>query len=223
MTELGAIGALVSYGGAVLLLLVVRSWRASRRTGSSGFNALAGMAVGAADRVAGAGFALALVSGVASPVLVLGGVMPLLVPAQGWLVLGGFVLAGFVLAVAGVVLAVIAQETMGESWRIGVDRGERTELVTSGIFSLVRNPIFSAMLAVQLGTALMALSWMSVIGCAALLMAVEIQTRLVEEPYLVGSHGDRYRAYASQTGRFLPGLGRLSLPYEPQADGEVHA
>jgi protein-S-isoprenylcysteine O-methyltransferase Ste14 len=31
----------------------------------------------------------------------------------------------------------------------------------------------------------------------------------VEEPYLVRSHGDEYRRYASRVGRFLPGVGRF--------------
>jgi protein-S-isoprenylcysteine O-methyltransferase Ste14 len=40
-------------------------------------------------------------------------------------------------------LTVRAQLDMGESWRIGVDAGEVTALVTTGVFRNVRNPIFS--------------------------------------------------------------------------------
>jgi hypothetical protein len=43
-------------------------------------------------------------------------------------------------------LTVIAQFAMAESWRIGVDPNERTPLVTTGAFAMVRNPIFTAML-----------------------------------------------------------------------------
>ena len=48
---------------------------------------------------------------------------------------------------------------------------------------------------------------------AALLTAVgiEIQVRAVEEPYLLEGHGERYRRYASRVGRFVPGIGRLSV------------
>jgi protein-S-isoprenylcysteine O-methyltransferase Ste14 len=41
-------------------------------------------------------------------------------------------------------------------------------------------------------------------------LALELQVRAVEEPYLIRSHGDAYRAYAARVGRFLPGIGRLS-------------
>ena len=46
-------------------------------------------------------------------------------------------------------------------------------------------------------------------GTSALLVtALEIQVRVVEEPYLARTHGDAYRSYAERTGRFVPGLGR---------------
>lgn len=38
-----------------------------------------------------------------------------------------------------------------DSWRIGVDVTERTALVTSGPFGVVRNPIFTSMLITSLG------------------------------------------------------------------------
>ena len=44
---------------------------------------------------------------------------------------------------------------------------------------------------------------------AALLVALEIQVRAVEEPYLLRTHGDAYRRYAAATGRFVPGIGRI--------------
>ena len=49
-------------------------------------------------------------------------------------------------------------------------------------------------------------------AAAALLLVVgiQLQVRLVEEPYLSRVHGVRYQAYAARAGRFLPGLGRLT-------------
>src|SRR3546814_12919959 len=62
---------------------------------------------------------------------------------------------GALLAVAGIVLCVAAQLTMGDSWRIGVDQADTTQLVTSGVFASVRNPIFSAMALAAAGFALL--------------------------------------------------------------------
>jgi protein-S-isoprenylcysteine O-methyltransferase Ste14 len=102
-----------------------------------------------------------------------------------------------------------AQIAMGESWRIGVDESERTELVTDGPFALARNPIFAAMLPTSLGLALMVPSWVAFAGLAALFIALELQVRVVEEPYLRRVHGRTYSDYASRVGRFFPGVGRL--------------
>jgi protein-S-isoprenylcysteine O-methyltransferase Ste14 len=99
---------------------------------------------------------------------------------------------------------------MGESWRIGVGEGERTALVTTGPFAVVRNPIFAAMLPASLGLALLVPNIAALVGFGALVLALQIQVRLVEEPYLLRQHGEAYRDYAARVGRFVPGLGRLA-------------
>jgi protein-S-isoprenylcysteine O-methyltransferase Ste14 len=47
-------------------------------------------------------------------------------------------------------------------------------------------------------------------GFGALVLALEIQVRLVEEPYLRRTHGAAYERYAARTGRFAPRVGRGS-------------
>jgi protein-S-isoprenylcysteine O-methyltransferase Ste14 len=101
-----------------------------------------------------------------------------------------------------------AQLAMGASWRIGVAEGERTELVTRGPFRLVRNPICSAMAPALAGVVLLSPNPVSIAGLALLVIGLEIQVRLVEEPHLMRSHAD-YPAYAARVGRFVPGVGRL--------------
>ncbi len=115
---------------------------------------------------------------------------------------------GFVLFSVGLTGTLLAQVWMGASWRVGVNEEERTELVVRGPFALVRNPIFSAMVPAFLGLALLVPN-AAVAGVAALVSALELQVRFVEEPYLLRAHGARYREYASRVGRFVPGVGRL--------------
>ena len=93
---------------------------------------------------------------------------------------------------------------MGRSWRVGVDKDERTDLVTEGPFAFVRNPIYSAMLPTVLGLALMVPSWVAFAGLASLFAALELQVRVVEEPYLLHVHGDRYGGYAAHVGASCP-------------------
>ncbi|MHB8875296.1 MAG: methyltransferase family protein [Myxococcaceae bacterium] len=134
-----------------------------------------------------------------------------------WSVPQVFAVLAWVLLISGVVVVVIAQAQMGASWRIGIDSKNRTELVTHGLFQIVRNPIFTGLLLVTLGIVLLTPSPWSVLGWAFLLYVLALQVRL-EEEHLLRLHGEPYRAYASRVGRFAPLLGRLATSAQPPAD-----
>lgn len=165
------------------------------KTGKTGFVGIRKEA-GPWERTAVLLMAVAMVLGPIAP-----WVGPLLFEKGHWV--------GVIVAALGVLLTLVAQVEMGASWRIGVDASERTTLVTSGIFALVRNPIFSAMLLTTVGLAVAAPTPLALALPWALLVGVEIQVRHVEEPYLIRVHGEPYLAWAARTGRFVPGLGRL--------------
>lgn len=198
-----AVVALVAYLLYLLLAFGLRSVIQIRRTGTSGFKGISGRA-GSPEWLAGVLFVVALVVGLAAPVLALADVVE---PLDA-LDTGATHAAGVVLFVGGLGLTLAAQFAMGTSWRIGVDHSERTELVTSGPFAYSRNPIFAAMIPASLGLALMVPSVVAIGGVLALLLALQLQVRIVEEPYLANTHGAVYEAYAARVGRFVPGLGR---------------
>jgi protein-S-isoprenylcysteine O-methyltransferase Ste14 len=120
--------------------------------------------------------------------------------------------AGVALVTVGIVITVGSQLAMGRSWRADVDPDARSALVTSGPFRLVRNPVFAGSAVSVVGLALVIPNVVSLLMVAAFLAGLEIQVRLVEEPYLLRVHGDAYRDYAARTGRFMPGVGRLRRP-----------
>ena len=116
--------------------------------------------------------------------------------------------AGIVLYTLGIAGTLVAQSVMGDAWRGDVDPEVRTELVTTGPFRYVRNPIFTATMVTAVGLALLVANVLALAMLVAILASLQIQVRLVEEPYLRRVHGDAYRRYAARTGRFLPGIGR---------------
>jgi protein-S-isoprenylcysteine O-methyltransferase Ste14 len=199
--------ALIFYVLYLALAFGLRTWLQWRSTGSTGFHGVGGWP-GSAEWLAGVGFVMALVLGASAPLLAL---LDVVEPIDA-LDEGAVQAVGAVLAVLGIALTLYAQIAMGSSWRIGVDEGERTELVTDGPFALVRNPIFSAMIPTALGLTLMVPSVVALIGFVALIVALELQVRIVEEPYLARVQGESYTRYASRTGRFVPGIGRLGRP-----------
>jgi protein-S-isoprenylcysteine O-methyltransferase Ste14 len=119
------------------------------------------------------------------------------------------VTVGAATASVGIAVATLSEFSMGASYRIGVDQSERTVLVTRGPFRLVRNPIFSGMMATVAGVFLLAPSAASVAAVLAVLVGIEIQVRAVEEPHLMRARASEYGRYARSVGRFLPGVGRL--------------
>jgi len=183
----------------------LRSLVQLRRTGSTGFIGISGRP-GSAEWNGGVLFVVALIASVAAPLLQLRWDLPL--PTV--LTHDAARAVGILLCGSGVVGTLWAQMAMGDSWRIGVDTGARTELVGSGPFYWVRNPIFTAMLISCTGLALLVPNIVSLLAVVTLVIALQIQVRLVEEPYLIRAHGSPYGRYAAATGRFLPGVGRLS-------------
>ncbi len=185
-------------------LLVGFVWRTVvhvRRTGDHGFRGLSGRP-GSLAWTAGVGFVVALLLGFAAPIADLGGLEPI-----GWLEVPWLQATGVSLAVLGTALTLAAQMRMGEQWRVGVDEAERTDLVVTGAFGLVRNPVFSAMGITGLGLALVVPNVVAAVAVVALAVSLELQVRRVEEPYLRTVHGVDYATYEASVGRFLPRLG----------------
>lgn len=196
--------ALLFLGLYFLLCFGLRSVVQKVKTGSTGFKGISGQP-GSTEWWGGALFVVALALGAVAPVLDLAGVLDPVGVLDEQVVqeAGGGMFFG------GLVTTLIAQMAMGNSWRIGVDHAEKTELVTEGPFAVVRNPIFSGMVPTSLGIVLMVPNIVSIAAFVLLIAALEIQTRLVEEPYLLKTHGKLYGVYAGQVGRFFPLVGRL--------------
>lgn len=109
---------------------------------------------------------------------------------------------GLALVAFGIVLAVAAQLAMGRSWRVGIPSGTRPELVTGGLFSVSRNPVFLGMIASGAGATLLMGDALSSAILAAAIIAIGVQIRQ-EEQFLAASLGDEYRRYCARTGRWL--------------------
>jgi protein-S-isoprenylcysteine O-methyltransferase Ste14 len=195
--------ALVSYVVMLGICFGVRAVLLRRRIRTTGFRGISGRP-GSRAWWAGVSFVAAIVLGLAAPTAALTGAMEAPAALDRPVVWG----TGIALAVVGSVLTLAAQTGMGASWRVGVDETERTTLVTDGPFAVVRNPVFTAMTIASIGWALMVPTWVSLAAVAVLVLAVQLQVRVVEEPYLRRTHPRDYLDYERRVGRFVPGIGR---------------
>jgi protein-S-isoprenylcysteine O-methyltransferase Ste14 len=196
--------ALVLFALYFAVAFGLRTWLQHRQTGDTGWRGISGQ-VGSVEWTGGVLFAVALVAAVCAPVADLAGLDPI-----DMLVAEPIQAVGVALTLAGIGLTFAAQVSMGASWRVGVDEAEATDLVTDGAFAIVRNPIFTAMGVTGLGLFLVVPNIVALAGLLGLAVALQLQVRGVEEPYLARQHGHAWSAYSSRVGRFLPGIGTVS-------------
>lgn len=151
-----------------------------------------------ADVVFGVPFAIAVVLQFAVPVSLPRGVES---PA--------FTFGGAALIIVGVAFVVLARRELarrGQPTDPGLPTGK---IVTTGVFSISRNPLYLGAVCFFFGLALtLLLPWVlilllpSLVACHYVLIAPE-------ERYLLGKFGEEYRLYASTVHRWI---GRARIP-----------
>ena len=112
---------------------------------------------------------------------------------------------GFLLVVLGYACTLWCYAAMGDMWRMGINRKEKTILVNRGPYRWVRHPIYSLQLVMLAGTALLLPTPASVGILVFHYVCVRIKAA-DEEKYLISIHGDPYRDYLKLTGRLIPKL-----------------
>lgn len=110
---------------------------------------------------------------------------------------------GAIISVGGTVIFIVAVWTMRDSWRAGVSKTDKTELITNGIYHISRNPAFLGFDLLYIGTLLMFFNW---ILCFLTVFAVTIyhlQIVNVEEDFLLATFGNEYLKYKKKVCRYI--------------------
>jgi protein-S-isoprenylcysteine O-methyltransferase Ste14 len=109
---------------------------------------------------------------------------------------------GVVLFVAGLGFAVWARVHLGANWGVPMSQRLEPDLVTSGPYRLVRNPIYTGVLAAFAGTALATtFYWLIALAVIGPYFAY---SAIVEEHTMEEAFPGQYPAYRSRTKRFIP-------------------
>jgi protein-S-isoprenylcysteine O-methyltransferase Ste14 len=109
---------------------------------------------------------------------------------------------GWALLAVSLLFLLVAQAQMGNSWRIGIDENNRTELVSKGLFSFSRNPIYLSMRINLIGLFLVLPNAVTLALVAVGEVLMQVQVRL-EEAHLHSLHGAKYMEYRSSVRRWL--------------------
>ena len=110
---------------------------------------------------------------------------------------------GAILSVAGTAIFIIAVWTMRDSWRAGVSKTDKTELVTNGIYQISRNPAFLGFDLLYIGTLLMFFYWILCFLTVFAVIMYHLQIVNVEEDFLFATFGNEYLQYKKKVCRYI--------------------
>lgn len=125
-------------------------------------------------------------------------------PAIGWIMITAAV-AGTLVEVFGVVLAIWARRTLGRNWSGEISIKIEHELIRSGPYRRLRHPIYTGLLAMYAGAALVTGERLALIGFAIAVLAYWRKIRL-EERNLEVAFGTDYETYRRESWALVPGV-----------------
>ena len=112
-------------------------------------------------------------------------------------------IVGMLVAVVGVAVFIISVLTMRDSWRAGVSKTDKTELVTKGIYKISRNPAFLGFDLMYLGILLMFFNLVLFEVSLFAMLMFHLQIVNVEEEFLLEAFGDEYLRYKKKVCRYI--------------------
>ena len=110
---------------------------------------------------------------------------------------------GAITSVGGTVIFIVAVWTMRDSWRAGVSKTDKTELITNGIYHISRNPAFLGFDLLYIGTLLMFFNWILCFLTVFAVIMYHLQIVNVEENFLLVAFGNEYLQYKKKVCRYI--------------------
>ena len=112
-------------------------------------------------------------------------------------------LSGVVLMISGLILVRVAQIQLKSSYRIGIDRSDKTtELITNGVYSWSRNPITLGLFIITIGVFFIIPNAITFTIVNLTFLVISIRS-MIEEKHLENLHGEKYLNYKSKVRRWL--------------------
>lgn len=112
-------------------------------------------------------------------------------------------IAGVVIELFGIVVFVASIVEMKDNWRAGIQRENKTKLVTTGIYSISRNPAFLGFDLMYIGILFIFFNWYLLFTTVIAVCLFHLQIVNVEEDFLVETFGQEYLIYKKKVCRYL--------------------
>lgn len=112
-------------------------------------------------------------------------------------------IVGVLIEVFGVVVFIISVFEMKDNWRAGIQREDRTNLVTTGIYSVSRNPAFLGFDLMYIGILMTFFNWGLLVTTIFAVVIFHLQIVKVEEYFLIETFGQEYIGYKDKVSRYF--------------------
>lgn len=116
--------------------------------------------------------------------------------------------SGVVITALGVLVFIVSVVQMKDNWRAGVQRETKTNLVTTGIYSISRNPAFLGFDMMYIGILFTFFNGYLCLATSFVLVFFHLQIVNVEEEFLTEAFGEEYTEYKKKVCRYI---GRKSI------------
>jgi protein-S-isoprenylcysteine O-methyltransferase Ste14 len=115
---------------------------------------------------------------------------------------------GLGVLIASTGFALWARFSLGTSWSVAPEVGGDRRLRTQGPYAVTRHPIYTGLLGMIVGTALLAGLGQAILAVVAALIVFLVKVH-AEERLLLANFPDEYPAYRHRVPQLVPGLGML--------------
>jgi protein-S-isoprenylcysteine O-methyltransferase Ste14 len=137
-------------------------------------------------------------------------ILPIIYAASNWLDFANYTLPtwagvlGVILIIGAVVVFWRAHADLGLNWSPTLEIREKHELITRGIYSVIRHPMYASQVLWSLAQILLLQNW--IVGFSSLIVFIPFYFMRVraEEQLMLEQFGEQYRSYMQKVGGVFP-------------------
>lgn len=110
---------------------------------------------------------------------------------------------GLIVCFAGAVTACYSRYLLGRNWSLSVQKKSGHELIQTGVYGIVRHPIYTGLLLLFAGNAIIVGDYRAIIAVVIVFVSLWFKLQK-EEKLLISIFGDTYLVYQTKTRKLIP-------------------
>lgn len=137
-------------------------------------------------------------------------ILPIIYASSNWLDFANYTLPawagwlGVVLIAISVFIFWRAHADLGLNWSPTLEVREKHELITRGIYGVLRHPMYTSQLVWSIAQILLLQNWIAGFGSLVVFIPFYFMRVNAEEQMMLEQFGDQYRSYMQKVGGLFP-------------------